>query len=306
MLSFRPLLLGSTGGWLGKVGRSMATTRIVFQPSPTPVETAHKHTDSPVTSSSGLVPDVSNIPSAYNDDDEVVVPLRALKGKSSRNSVRHFVDWIEVTVCAGDGGDGSISLNSLYANEFAGPDGGDGGSGGHVILTANPAFRDLSHVKSKLIAARGGAGKSNKCEGKDAQHLVVQVPVGTILRNLEGALIADLDRDGVSFIAARGGGRGEGEHLLQELHQEKTRDRRSWRPRGAVEVHTGTPDHGRRWPDRISKRWQVYPADSNIKGQTQSGSVPVHHLEPPHRHGPIQRPHPTCSCRSARPAPRST
>ena len=221
MLSFRPLLVGPTGGWLGKVGRSMSTTRIVFQPSPTPVEAAHKHTDFPVASSSGFVPDVSNIPSANNDDDEVVVPLRALKGKSSRNSVRHFVDWVEVTVCAGDGGDGSISLNSLYANEFAGPDGGDGGSGGHVILTANPAYRDLSHVKSKLIAARGGAGKSNKCEGKDAQHLVVQVPVGTILRNLEGALIADLDRDGVSFIAARGGAGGKGNTYFKSSTRRK-------------------------------------------------------------------------------------
>jgi len=224
MLSFRPLLAGPRVGSLGKVSRTLFATRIVFQPSPTPAEstspTPTTLLSTSVVSNTGSFPEAQNVDTA-SEEEEAVIPLRPVKGKSTRNSVRHFVDWKAVTVCGGDGGDGSLSLCSLYANEFAGPDGGNGGSGGHIILTANPAYRDLSHVKSTLIAGRGGAGKKTKQEGKDAEHLVVQVPVGTVLRNMEGAMIADLDREGVSFIAARGGAGGKGNTYFKSSTRRK-------------------------------------------------------------------------------------
>ena len=144
------------------------------------------------------------------DIEEHPRPLRSVKGKSDRGSARGFVDWKAVTVCGGDGGDGSISLLSLYANEFAGPDGGDGGSGGHVIMEARAGYRDLGHLRGRLAAARGVAGRKMKQHGKDAPHLVVPVPVGTVLRNPDGSLVADLAREGISFIAARGGAGGKG------------------------------------------------------------------------------------------------
>ena len=118
MLSLRPLLAGPTGGCLGKVSRNLVATRIVFQPSPTPAQSA---SPSPTTllSNSGAFPEAHNVIPA-DEEVEAVVPLRPVKGKSTHNSVRHFVDWKAVTVCGGDGGDGSLSLCSLYANEFAG------------------------------------------------------------------------------------------------------------------------------------------------------------------------------------------
>lgn len=142
--------------------------------------------------------------------EEQPTPLRSVKGKSELGSAKGFVDWKAVSVRGGDGGDGSISLLSLYANEFAGPDGGDGGSGGHVVLEARGGYRDLGHLRARLAAARGVAGRKMKRHGKDAPHLVVPVPVGTVLRNPDGSLVADLARDGVSFIAARGGAGGKG------------------------------------------------------------------------------------------------
>ena len=87
-------------------------------------------------------------------------PLRALKGKSNRNPVKHFVDWTQTRLIAGDGGDGSISTSSVLYVEFAGPDGGDGGSGAHVIFEASSRVRDLGHIKGKVQAPRGGAGKN--------------------------------------------------------------------------------------------------------------------------------------------------
>ena len=128
MLSFRPLLAGPRVGSLGKVSRTLFATRIVFQPSPTPAEfTSPSPTtllSTSVVSNTGSFPEAQNVDTA-SEEEEAVIPLRPVKGKSTRNSVRHFVDWKAVTVCGGDGGDGSLSLCSLYANEFAGPDGGN-------------------------------------------------------------------------------------------------------------------------------------------------------------------------------------
>ena len=120
MLSLRPLLTGPTVGCLGKVGRTLVATRIVFQPTPTPAQSTSPGL-TPLPSNSGPFPDAHNVdPVSEEDVEATVVPLRPVKGKSTRNSVRHFVDWKAVTVCGGDGGDGSLSLCSLYANEFAG------------------------------------------------------------------------------------------------------------------------------------------------------------------------------------------
>ena len=137
-------------------------------------------------------------------------PLRALKGKSDRNPVKHFVDWTQVRLSAGDGGDGSISTSSVLYVEFAGPDGGDGGSGAHVIFEASSRVRDLGHIKGKVQAPRGGAGRNKSRHAKDARHLVLPVPVGTVLRNLEGVMVADLAREGTCFLAAKGGAGGKG------------------------------------------------------------------------------------------------
>lgn len=70
--------------------------------------------------------------------------------------------------------------------------------------------RDLSHLTSVLKAENGENGHNKSCFGKNAEHTVVHVPIGTIVRNIEGHIIADLNQKGMMFIAARGGAGGHG------------------------------------------------------------------------------------------------
>ena len=141
---------------------------------------------------------------------DTAVPLRPLKGKSDANPVRRFVDCVEVEARGGRGGNGRISFLSLFAVEFAGPDGGDGGHGGHVIFQASEQVKDLSRVCARQFARPGGAGGTQHKAGRDATHLYVEVPPGTMVRNKEGELVADLDSPDSCFIAARGGAGGKG------------------------------------------------------------------------------------------------
>ena len=145
---------------------------------------------------------------SQNSDE--IVPLRSTKGKSEANPVRTFVDCIDVEVEGGKGGDGSISFLSEFAVEFAGRDGGDGGHGGHVIFQASDQTRDLSHLKRRIVATYGAPGRNKKMHGKDARHTTIRVPTGTLVRNKDGELVGDLDVEGSSFLAARGGSGGKG------------------------------------------------------------------------------------------------
>lgn len=77
-------------------------------------------------------------------------------------------------------------------------------------MQASINVKDLSHISSVLKAKDGEKGQSKDCFGKNAEHAIVHVPIGTIIRNLEGKIIADLNQEGMMFIAARGGAGGHG------------------------------------------------------------------------------------------------
>lgn len=102
----------------------------------------------------------------------------------------------------------------LWANEFAGPDGGDGGNGGHVIFRASVDVKDLNYVTAIIKAENGEKGSNKDCNGKSAMHNVIKVPLGTIVKNRYGVVIGDLDLDGTMFVAARGGAGGKGNHYF--------------------------------------------------------------------------------------------
>ncbi|XP_046736887.1 mitochondrial ribosome-associated GTPase 2 isoform X2 [Diprion similis] len=138
------------------------------------------------------------------------VALRHRKPKAQGATSQYFIDMKQVTVIAGNGGDGNISFLRLWANEFAGPDGGDGGSGGHVIFQASTDVNNLSHVKTIVSAPHGEKGQNKDCFGKNADNFVIKVPIGTIVRSLDGKIVADLGNVGMMFIAARGGAGGHG------------------------------------------------------------------------------------------------
>jgi GTP-binding protein len=126
--------------------------------------------------------------------------------------VAAFVDEAQVHVKAGDGGAGAVSFRREAHVSRGGPDGGDGGSGGDVYLQASRraasllAFRDHPHRR----ASDGRHGSSKRRHGRRGEDLVVPVPEGTIVRSLDGDLLADLVKAGDSFLAARGGRGGQG------------------------------------------------------------------------------------------------
>lgn len=125
-----------------------------------------------------------------------------------------------IRAVGGNGGDGAISFLSLWANEYAGPDGGDGGNGGHVVLQASTACNNLSHLTSILKATSGEKGSGTDCSGKSAEHLIVKVPIGTVIRNANGKVVGDLDKEGMMFVAARGGAGGKGNHFFTTSEQQ--------------------------------------------------------------------------------------
>ncbi|XP_075989757.1 mitochondrial ribosome-associated GTPase 2 [Anticarsia gemmatalis] len=137
-------------------------------------------------------------------------PLRSLKAKSTRNTVQYYVDSFRVRAVGGTGGDGCISFLSAWCKDHAGPDGGDGGNGGHVIFQAAHSTKSLNNCKSVIQAKHGEKGYNKECNGKNATHVIVPVPIGTIIRDETGKVIGDLDVEGKMFVAARGGAGGRG------------------------------------------------------------------------------------------------
>lgn len=97
---------------------------------------------------------------------------------------------------------------------FAGPDGGDGGNGAHIIFKADPNLKSLNKIRSKYEAESGVEGRPFHMKGKSGEHLVIQVPVGTLLKDKEDTLIHDLNHSNSKFIAARGGAGGKGNYYF--------------------------------------------------------------------------------------------
>jgi GTP-binding protein len=124
-----------------------------------------------------------------------------------------FIDEAQITVHAGDGGKGCVSFLREKYRPKGGPDGGDGGKGGDVILEAHDGLTTLLDFKFQPIlrAERGEDGRG-KCQyGRAGQDRVVRVPPGTIVRDAEtGDLIADIAHTGARAVVARGGRGGKG------------------------------------------------------------------------------------------------
>jgi GTPase len=123
-----------------------------------------------------------------------------------------FVDEARLEVWAGAGGNGSAAFHREPYKPKGGPDGGDGGRGGHVILKADPSVGTLLDVRSHphIKAGRGAHGSGKTRHGADGQHRTIVVPVGTVVRDEPGVVLADLASSGQEMIAARGGKGGRG------------------------------------------------------------------------------------------------
>jgi GTP-binding protein len=124
-----------------------------------------------------------------------------------------FHDRACIRVKAGRGGDGGLSFRREKHVPRGGPDGGDGGRGGDVVIVADADLRDLSAFRGKTVfdAKRGGNGRGTRKHGADGEDVVLAVPVGTLVTNEEdGTVVADLRTHGTRVVVARGGGGGRG------------------------------------------------------------------------------------------------
>jgi len=123
-----------------------------------------------------------------------------------------FNDRANLTVMAGRGGDGSIHFRREKFVPKGGPDGGDGGKGGDVVLVADARRRDLSGIRSnqRVRAGKGGGGGGRMSNGSDGDDAVLAVPVGTQILDAEERLVADLAHPGARVVVAKGGSGGRG------------------------------------------------------------------------------------------------
>jgi GTP-binding protein len=125
----------------------------------------------------------------------------------------NFVDYVKICCRSGHGGAGSAHLHRDKFTSKGGPDGGDGGRGGHVIVKGNAQLWTLLHLKFRkhVISGDGDRGGSSLMTGKTGRDEILEVPLGTIARNAEtGELLFEINKDGETQILAAGGRGGLG------------------------------------------------------------------------------------------------
>ena len=127
-----------------------------------------------------------------------------------------FVDEAQITVSSGNGGNGCVGYRREKFVAFGGPDGGNGGRGGDIVLVADRNENTLLSFRARRTfkAKNGGRGEGSQRTGADGADVIVRVPIGTMVlpaEALEDAEpLADLSEDGQQFVAARGGRGGKG------------------------------------------------------------------------------------------------
>ena len=123
-----------------------------------------------------------------------------------------FVDTAKITVRSGKGGNGAVAFHREKYVAAGGPDGGDGGRGGDVILKVDPHMSTLMdfRYKRKYVAGNGMDGTGKRCSGRDGEDMVIKVPLGTVVRDAESRqIIADMSTT-EPFVLCRGGNGGWG------------------------------------------------------------------------------------------------
>lgn len=135
----------------------------------------------------------------------------------------NFVDYVKINAASGKGGKGSVHLHREKFITKGGPDGGDGGRGGHIILRANKGMWTLLHLKFKkhFKAEHGGHGSKSRSTGKDGDDIYIDVPLGTIVRDPEtDEILFEITNEGEERILVEGGMGGRGNwHFKSSTNQ---------------------------------------------------------------------------------------
>ena len=125
----------------------------------------------------------------------------------------NFVDYVKIFCRSGKGGAGSAHFMRDKTTAKGGPDGGDGGKGGDIILRGNQQMWTLLHLRYKkhIFAEHGGGGSGNHKHGKDGESRIIEVPLGTVARDAEtGEQLCEITEDGEEFVMVNGGMGGRG------------------------------------------------------------------------------------------------
>jgi len=124
-----------------------------------------------------------------------------------------FVDFVRIYVRAGVGGSGCVSFHRAKYIDKGGPDGGDGGAGGSILVVGNKHLRTLRDYtyRREYKAKRGQHGMGSNWDGKNGEDIILQVPLGTLVRNADnGQIMGDIIEDGQLLTLAKGGRGGRG------------------------------------------------------------------------------------------------
>jgi len=138
----------------------------------------------------------------------------------------NFIDYVKIYCASGHGGAGSMHLHRAKYIPKGGPDGGDGGRGGHIILRANPQFWTLIHLKYRkhVKADDGEKGGAALCKGKNGGDVVLDVPVGTVVKDAETEeVLFEMVEAGEERILCKGGRGGLGNNNFKSATQQTPR-----------------------------------------------------------------------------------
>ncbi|MDO9613383.1 MAG: GTPase ObgE, partial [Bacteroidota bacterium] len=138
----------------------------------------------------------------------------------------NFVDYVKVFCKSGNGGPGSTHLRREKSEPKGGPDGGDGGRGGHIILRGNAQMWTLLHLKYRkhVFAGHGGSGGKQCSSGADGEDVILDVPLGTLAKDAEtGEFLFEITQDGESHILVQGGRGGLGNTHFKSPTQQTPR-----------------------------------------------------------------------------------
>ncbi len=150
-----------------------------------------------------------------------------------------FIDSTKLEVIAGNGGNGIVSFRREKFVAKGGPDGGDGGRGGSVILAVDHQLGTLLDLryKTKINAENGRAGEGRKCSGRSGKDVTIRIPPGTIITNNDGEIIGDMTEAGQTMIIAKGGKGGKGNIHFATATRQTPRKATDGKPGEALTIH---------------------------------------------------------------------